>query len=174
MLTSLFHFSMNPWELVLRGTLMYWFLFCIFRFVTRRDVGAIGVADVLVIVLIADAAQNGMAGGYETVAEGMVLVATLCGWNVLLDWASFRFPMVRRLAQPRPLALIEDGKVLHRNRRREFVTMEELLSQLRQYGVSEPAQVRHAYMESDGSFSVILKDQPHGTPPPTSRHSAKP
>ena len=127
-MNSLFHFSMSPWELVLRGTLMYWFLFLMFRFVSRRDIGAVGVGDVLVIVLIADASQNAMAGGYQTVSEGMVLVVTLCGWNWLLDWASFRFPAIRRLAEPRPLLLVDNGRVQHRARRREFLTMEELWS----------------------------------------------
>jgi uncharacterized membrane protein YcaP (DUF421 family) len=56
---------------------MYLFLFLLFRFVMRRDVGAIGIADVLLIVIIADASQNAIAGGYDSVTEGLVVVATL-------------------------------------------------------------------------------------------------
>ncbi|MEO7244212.1 MAG: hypothetical protein ABIX12_03585 [Rubrivivax sp.] len=95
---------MSPLELIVRGTAMYWLLFLIFRFVLRRDASGVGIADILFIVVVADAAQNGLAGKYETVAEGAVLVATLVAWNVLLDWAAFRFPTVRRFAQPRPTA----------------------------------------------------------------------
>jgi uncharacterized membrane protein YcaP (DUF421 family) len=146
-------------ELVVRGSAMYWFLFLLFRLVLRRDVGALGIADVLLLVLIADASQNAMAGGYESIADGMVLVATIAGWNVLMDWVSFRFPATRRLLQPGPLVLVRDGQIQHRNMRREFVTREELMSQLRQAGVERLSQVKRALMEADGSISVIRNDE---------------
>jgi uncharacterized membrane protein YcaP (DUF421 family) len=155
---DLFAFNVSPLELIVRGTLIYWFLFLMFRFVLRRDVGSVGIADVLLVVLIADASQNAMAGGYETVAEGCVLVLTLMGWNWLLDWASFRFDSVRRFAEPPPLLLVRHGRVLHRNLRQEFLTMDDLQSQLRQSGVGNLAEVRAAFMESDGRFSVITRD----------------
>ena len=154
-LSSLFEFNVPVIELVARGTLMYWLLFIIFRFVTRRDLGAVGIADVLILVLVADAAQNAMSGGYDTVAEGAVLVLTLIGWNVLFDWAAYHFEWVRRMTEPRPVLLVRHGQVLHRNLRREFVTLDELKEQLRQHGVVNFAEVRSAFMESDGKFSVI-------------------
>jgi uncharacterized membrane protein YcaP (DUF421 family) len=153
--SSLFDFQVPVIELIARGTVMYWFLFLVFRFVTRRDVGGLGLADMLLLVLVADASQNAMAGGYDSVAEGIVLVGTLIGWNVLLDWAAFRFDVVRRLTEPRPLLLIHRGKVLHRNLRREFVTQEELKAQMRQFDVVNFADVRSAFIESDGKFSVV-------------------
>lgn len=123
-LDQVFGLTMSPWELVLRGSAMYWFLFAIFRFVMRRDVGSIAIADVLLLVLIADASQNAMGGDYKTVTEGFVLVATLVGWNFLLDWASFRFAAVRRLVQPSPLVLVHCGRLLRHNLRREYVSVE--------------------------------------------------
>lgn len=156
---SLFEFKVSALELIVRGSLMYWFLFLLFRFLLRRDAGTVGVADILLVVLVADAAQNGMSGSYETVSEGCVLVATLIGWNYLLDWASFRFDAVRRFAEPPPLLLIDRGRILARNLRKEYVTREDLMSQLRQHGVADVARVRAAYMESDGSFSVLLADE---------------
>ena len=145
-------------ELVVRGSAMYWFLFLLFRLVLRRDVGALGIADVLLLVLIADASQNAMAGGYESVGDGMVLVATIAGWNYLMDWVSFRFPATRRLLQPGPLVLVRAGVIQRRNMRREFVTMEELMAQLRQHGIENLAQVKLASMEADGNISVIRAD----------------
>ena len=103
-IAALFELSVHPGELILRGTLMYWFLFLLLRFVTRRDIGSVGVADILLLVLIADASQNGMAGGYTSVTDGFILVATIAGWNWLLDWAAFRFLSVRRLVESRPLS----------------------------------------------------------------------
>lgn len=154
---ELFGFSISPAEIVLRGTAMYWFLFFLFRFVVRRDVGAVGIADVLILVIVADAAQNAMSGEYESVSDGMLLVATLIGWNVALDWLSFRFRPFRRFAEPPPITLIRDGRILKRNLRLELITEEELWSQLRQQGIETLDEVRHAYMESDGQISVIKK-----------------
>ena len=146
---------MSPWELVLRGSAMYWFLFLLFRFVLRRDVGSLAIADILLLVLIADASQNAMAGGYSTVAEGMVLVATIALWNYLIDWCSYRFDTVRRLIEPRPLLLVRDGRILRANLRQEMMSLEDLLSKLRQQGIDDPARVKRAFMEPDGNISVI-------------------
>lgn len=85
-LAPLFAFRVSPLELIVRGSAVYWFLFVIFRLILRRNVGSIVIADVLVLVVIADAAQNAMSGGYDSVSEGFVLVATIIAWNVALDF----------------------------------------------------------------------------------------
>jgi uncharacterized membrane protein YcaP (DUF421 family) len=148
-------FKVPAWELILRGTVMYWFLFLIFRVLLRRDVGSVGIADVLFIVLVADASQNAMSGPYESVAEGAVLVATLVAWNMLLDWAAFRFPRVYDLVEPRPLLLVSHGRIQHKHLRSQMITLDELRSQLRQHGVESFDQVKAAWFESNGEFSVV-------------------
>lgn len=153
-LSNVFGLHVSPLELVVRGTLIYWFLFLLFRFL-RRDSSGVGVADILLVVLVADASQNGMSGSYETVPEACILVTTLIGWNYLFDWASFRFDWFRRFSQPPPLLLVDRGRIVGRNLRKEFVTREELDGELRKHGVTELAEVRAAYMESDGEFSVL-------------------
>ena len=157
-LAGLFSVTVDPLELVVRGSAMYWFLFLLFRFVLRRDAGSIGIADVLLLVLIADAAQNAMAGGYESITEGCILVITIAGWNWLVDFASWRFPALRRVLEPRPLPLVREGRVLRRNMRREFLSMEELMAQLREHGIESLGDVRSATMENDGQISVIRRD----------------
>lgn len=152
---EMFSLSLPLAEIIIRGSAMYWFLFVVFRFVIRRDIGAVGIADVLVLVIVADAAQNGMSGEYTSVTDGMVLVATLIGWNFLLDWMSFRFPLFRRFAEPEPIRLVWKGRVLARNMRRELITDEELWSKLRQAGIESLDEVKEAYIESDGQISII-------------------
>ncbi len=163
--SSLIELNVSPIELIVRGSCFYWFLFLIFRFVMRRDVGGIGVADVLLVVLIADASQNAMAGGYTSLAEGAILVATLVGWNFLLDWAAFRFRWLERIVEPRPLPLIRAGRILHRNLRAEFLTTEELQSHLRRNGVTSASEVRYACMESNGDLSVLKYEKKPADPP---------
>ncbi|RZI40256.1 DUF421 domain-containing protein [Herbaspirillum sp. HC18] len=156
---SIFGFSMSPVEILIRGTAMYWFLFVMFRFVIRRDIGAVGIADLLVLVIVADAAQNAMAGEYTSVTDGMLLVATLIGWNFLLDWLAYRFPRFRRFAEPGPIRVIWKGRMLRRNMRKELITDEELWEKLREAEVESLDEVKEAYIEPDGQISVIKKNK---------------
>lgn len=146
-----------PLEMLVRGTAMYWFLFALFRFVIRRRIGSVGIADILVLVIISDAAQNAMSGEYTTIADGAILVATLIGWTVANDWLTYRFPLAERLLEPPPLLLVRDGRLLRRNLRAELMTEAELRSKLREQGVGELAEVARAYLESDGQLSVTRK-----------------
>jgi len=154
-LADLFAIHVSVPELVLRGTLVYWLLFVIFRFILRRDVGAVGIADILLLVIVADAAQNAMSGGYDTVAEGAILVSTIIGWNWLLDFLSYYLPAVRRFSAPQRLLLVQRGVLQRRNLRREYITLEELHARLREAGVEKLAEVKHAWLEADGQISVI-------------------
>lgn len=98
---ELFGLSVPALELMIRGTAIYWFLFLIFRFVLRREIGSIGITDVLFVVVIADAAQNAMAGEYKSITDGFILIATIVAWNVLLDWLNFKFPAMRQVIEAR-------------------------------------------------------------------------
>jgi uncharacterized membrane protein YcaP (DUF421 family) len=145
-------------ELVIRGTVMYFALFFVLRFL-RRGMGGIGIADLLVIVIIADAAQNGMTGDYKSVTEGVVLVSTLAAWDMILDYLGFQSPMIQRILRPRPLALVKSGKLLTRNMKRERVTEEELYAQLRQQGILNVSDVKEARLEGDGKLSIIKSEE---------------
>jgi uncharacterized membrane protein YcaP (DUF421 family) len=152
---ELFSISMPVAEIIVRGTAIYWFLFLIFRFLLRRDIGAVGVADILILVLVADAAQNAMSGTYTSISEGFVLIATLIGWDMLFDWLSYRFLWFRGFAEAKPLCLIKDGKLIRQNLRKEYITEEELWVKLRTHGIDSLRDVKRANLEPDGDVSVI-------------------
>ena len=141
-------------ELVLRGSAVYLFVLVALR-VFRREQGALSTADLLVVVLVADAAQNAMASEYHSITEGAVLVATIFGWNYLLDWLAFRFPRFHALLHPAPLLLIRNGRIQRHNLRAEMLTLADLKGQLREQGVDTISQVKRCYLESDGRLSVI-------------------
>jgi len=154
-LHALFAVEMPVLELVLRGTMIYWFLFLVFRFVLRRDVGGLSMADTLLLVIVADAAQNAMAGQYTTVTEGIILLSTILGWNLLLDWLAFHFRPFAIFAYPRTLLLVRHGQFVMKSLRREMLSPDEVMSKLREQGISHLREVRHAYLESDGEISVV-------------------
>jgi uncharacterized membrane protein YcaP (DUF421 family) len=141
-------------ELFVRGSLMYVFILLLMR-VFRREAGSLSIPDLLVVVLVADAAQNGMATDYRSITEAVVLVTTIFLWNYALDWLSFRSRAMYRLLHPAPLALIKDGQIQRRNLRSELLTIDDLLGQLREQGVESVRDVKRSYIESDGHLSVI-------------------
>src|SRR5262245_6252336 len=148
-------------EVILRGTLVYWFLFIVLRFM-RRSAGAIGISDLLVVVIIADAAQNAMGSKYESVTEGVALVLTIVAWDFFFDWIAYRVPALRPWLHPRALLLIRNGRVQWGTLRQQMISKEELMGELREQGVANIEDVRYSYMESDGHISVVQasnKDQ---------------
>lgn len=156
--------SVSLLELVLRGSIMYLAILAAMR-IFRRQAGSLSTADLLVVVLVADAAQNGMASEYFSVTEGLVLIATIYGWNYLLDVAAYRWPRIHRLLSPPPLPLVRNGRVLGRNLRQEMLTMEDLMEQLREQGVERLSEVRHCCIEADGHLSVIRRKEGDDAPP---------
>lgn len=148
-------------EIILRGSVMYIALFVLLRIILKRQTGSVGMTDLLLIVLIADASQNAMAGEYRSLPAGIVLVSTLIFWSYALDWLSFKYEWFNRLVEPPPLRLIEEGKLLRRNMRKELITEEELMSQLRVHGLDDFNKVKQAHMESDGRISIVPYEEKH-------------
>lgn len=147
----------HPVEMLLRGTVMYLSLFLLMRFVLKREAGSIGTADLLMVVVIADAAQNALAGNYQSITDGVILVATILFWNYTLDWLSYHSPTLRNIIQSKPLVLVQDGKMNRRNMRKELVTKDDLLVELREHGIEDVTEVKEARIEEDGHISVIKK-----------------
>jgi uncharacterized membrane protein YcaP (DUF421 family) len=154
---ALFVPSLHVGEVVLRGTAVYLFLFILLR-ILRREAGHLGISDLLVVVLIADAAQNAMASEYRSITEGAILVATIALWDYFLDWLSFRVPALQRLLRPAPLLLIKSGRLQHQNMKREMIQEAELMGQLREKGVRSAGEVKECYLEGDGRISVIRRN----------------
>lgn len=152
---SIFLLDTSIFEIILRGSIMYIALFALLRVILKRQTGTLGMTDLLLITLLADASQNAMAGEYKSIPDGIVLVITIMFWNYALDWLSFRSDWFSRLIEPPPLLLIRNGKMLRRNMRMELIKEDELMMELREKGLDDISKVREAYIESDGRISVI-------------------
>jgi uncharacterized membrane protein YcaP (DUF421 family) len=150
-------------EIILRGSIMYIALFAMLRIILKRQTGTLGMTDLLLITLLADASQNAMAGEYKSIPDGIVLVGTIIFWNYLFDWLSFKSEWFGRLIEPPPLPLIRNGRMLRRNMRQELITEDELMMEIREQGLDDVSKVKEAYIESDGRISVIqYKQKQHG------------
>jgi uncharacterized membrane protein YcaP (DUF421 family) len=149
--------SVSPLEIFIRGTLIYLFCFVVMRF-TRRGISGVSISDLLIIVMIADAAQNGMSADYKSVTDGIILILTLIFWDYFLNIIQDKVPFIRSLFYPKPAALIKDGKLIRRSMDRNYITYEELMSQVRESGLEKVSEVKLSCMEGDGSISIIPFD----------------
>jgi uncharacterized membrane protein YcaP (DUF421 family) len=146
-------------ETIIRGTLTYLALFLLMRFLLKRESGSVGTADLLMVVVIADAAQNAMAGEYKSITDGIILVITIMFWNLAIDWLSYHSPVMRRFLQPKSLLLVKNGILNVRNMRKELITKDDLMAELRENGIDDVTKVKEARIEEDGHISVIkIKD----------------
>ncbi|HEX5479002.1 MAG TPA: YetF domain-containing protein [Dehalococcoidia bacterium] len=145
-------------ELFFRTSLIYVGLLAVLRVFGRREAGSLEMADLLMIVLIADGVQNGMSGNYNTVTGAAVVGGTIIGWNWFLAFATFRVEWLRRLMQPGPLLVIKDGQLVRKNMRSELITRDEIFSLLRAQEVDDLGDVEAAYLEGNGQLSVRTRD----------------
>jgi uncharacterized membrane protein YcaP (DUF421 family) len=144
-------------ETVVRGVAMYLSIFVLLRVILRGRTSGVTISDLLVLVLIADAAQNAMAADYMTITNGLVLVATIIFTSFAMDWLAFRSERLRRFVHPERKPLVVDGRMLRKTLNAELITEDELMTQLRMNGVEDLAEVRAVYLEGNGAVSVIKR-----------------
>jgi uncharacterized membrane protein YcaP (DUF421 family) len=152
-------------ESFLRGTAIYFAILVIFRVIPRRQTGAIGLPDIMLVVLVADCVSNALNMQAKSILNALVAVFTLVFWAFLIDRVEYHWPPLRRWLEPEPLELVRDGKKVEENLRQEQLTDEELAEQLRLNGVEDVSRVKLAVMESSGNVSVIPKEEPVSPPP---------
>lgn len=152
---KLFLPDVSPLEIFVRGSVLYLVLFALFRVVPKRQMGGLGVSDLLVVVLIAEAVSEALGGESTSVASGLILVLTIMFWNYALNWLDYRVPGFHRVYRARTIPLVKDGVAIRRNMEREFITTDELMSHLRVQGVDDLKRVREACLEADGRISIV-------------------
>src|SRR5690606_1795246 len=108
---DLLELSIPWWEIVLRGTVVYFVLLLLLRLSGKRTVGQFTPFDLLVLVLLGDAMQGSMIAGDESLPGGMVLVLTLLGWNKRMGWLTSRSRSIERAVEGRPVVLARNGHV---------------------------------------------------------------
>jgi uncharacterized membrane protein YcaP (DUF421 family) len=161
-ITATWDHVMDPdialFESFIRGTILYFAVLIMMRTTLRRTAGELTMLDFIFVLLVANAASGSMLGGSVQVANGLVLIVTVVAWNYALNTLSWYIPAFQRFISPPPLEIVRDGKMIRKNMRREFITEDELMGQLREQGIEDIAKVKAALVEGDGNISVIPHD----------------
>jgi uncharacterized membrane protein YcaP (DUF421 family) len=138
---------------------VYFALLVLIRIIPKRKAGHISPNDMLTLIVIGGMGTDAITGGSTSVGEILLMVGLVLAWGYVMDMLEYRFPSLRRPLRDRQTPLIQDGRFLGENMRREMITEEELMAVLRKEGIDNPAMVQSACLEADGEISLIKKDE---------------
>lgn len=139
----------------IRAVVLYLILIGVIRLLGKRQLGQLEPSEVAVTMLIADLAAYPMQDENIPFFNGLVPILAVLGMELLLSVISMRSVRIRKLLCGKPVILIENGKFLQDNMRKNRVTLDELVSQLREKDILNPADVQYAILETGGNLSVF-------------------
>ena len=139
----------------IRTVVSYLFLLLALRLGGKRELGQLSVLDLVLVLVISNAAQNAMVGSNVTIWGGLVAVAALIITDRLLALARERSGRFDRVIEGEPALLVRDGERLPDALRREGIDDAELMRALREHGFADLSEVRMAVLEVDGTISVV-------------------
>jgi uncharacterized membrane protein YcaP (DUF421 family) len=144
-------------DIALRGIVLFFFVFLITRVVGRRELSSLEPFDLILLIVLGDAIQQGLTQDDYSVTGAFIVIGTLAGLQVLLSYVSFRLRWLRPILDGEPIVVVEDGKPIERNLHRERITLEELTEQMRLQQIGSVDEVQWAVLETSGSISFIKK-----------------
>jgi uncharacterized membrane protein YcaP (DUF421 family) len=144
-------------DIVVRAAIAFAFVFLLTRLIGRRELSAMEPFDLMLLIVVGDLIQQGVTQNDLSVM-GLLLAVGVFGLMTLgASYVGFRFPRIRPFLEPDPLILIEDGKPIDRNLRKERITHEELAAEARLQQITSLDAVQWAVLESGGRISFIPK-----------------
>ena len=129
------------------------------RLTGKRQIGELEPMELVLTMLLSDLASVPMQDFAIPLLYGVIPILTLLSLSTLLSYASLRSVRLRRLMCGEPTLIISDGRVLQTAMRRNRLTLDELLEELRGQGITDLQTVKHAVLETSGKLSVLLYPQ---------------
>ena len=144
-------------DIALRSAGLYFFVFTVMRILGRRELSSLAPFDLVLLIVLGDAVQQGLTQDDYSVTGAMIVVSTIAVLQVATSYLSYRVPSLRRVLEGDPLVVMQDGKPIERNLRRERLTPEDLAEEARQQQIGSLESVRWAVLEPDGKISFITE-----------------
>jgi len=144
-------------DLVIRATVVFFFIFLVTRIAGRRQLSSLEPFDVILLVVLGDLVQQGITQSDESVTGTLIVISTITLLSVFVSWGTFRSRLLRTVTEGEPIVLVQDGKLIERNLRRERLTLRDIEEEARLAQISSIADIRWAILEDGGSISVIGK-----------------
>jgi uncharacterized membrane protein YcaP (DUF421 family) len=142
-------------DIVVRGIIMFVFVWFVTRAVGRRELSTLEPFDLILLIVLGDLIQQGVTQNDFSVTGAMIAGGTMAVMTVLFSWLAFRFRRLQPILEGDPVILVERGKTIDRNLQRNRITLEELAAQARMQQVAHIADIEWAVLETSGTISVI-------------------
>jgi uncharacterized membrane protein YcaP (DUF421 family) len=145
-------------DIVLRAAAVFVLLFIVTRTIGRRELGNLEPFDLILLVVVGDLIQQGVTQSDYSLTGATLAIATLAVLTVAFSYASFRFRRLRPVLDGQPIVLVDNGRTIDVNLRRERITIEELRAQARLQQIASIEDVRLAVLETSGKISFIPRE----------------
>ena len=152
-------------DIVLRATAMFVLLYVLIRLLGKRELGQMTPFELVLLVVMGDLIQQGVTHNDFSLTGGMLAIGTFAFWALALSWATYLFPKLKNALEGEPRVIVKYGKIIEANLRRDRLTRDEILSEMRLAGIGRLADVEWAILEPQGKISFISKDST-ATPKP--------
>jgi uncharacterized membrane protein YcaP (DUF421 family) len=144
-------------DIVLRGIVVFVFLYVLMRVIGRRELSSLEPFDLILLVVLGDSVQQGLTQDDYSMTGAILAIGTIAILQLVVSYANFRFPRLRPLLDGDPIVLVEHGKTIEKNMRRERVTMDDVMQAARLQNIASLGDVDWAVMETSGAISFIKK-----------------
>jgi uncharacterized membrane protein YcaP (DUF421 family) len=144
-------------DIVVRAAVLFFFLLVLMRVIGRRELSSLQPFDLILIIVLGDAVQQGLTQDDYSLTGALLAVGTIAVLQVGVSWVGFRFPRTRPLLEGTPIIVVQDGEVIERNLNRERLDVDEIAEAARQQGIAHLADVKWAVLETSGHISFIKK-----------------
>jgi uncharacterized membrane protein YcaP (DUF421 family) len=144
-------------DLVIRATVVFFFIFLITRIAGRRELSSLEPFDVILLVVLGDLVQQGITQSDESVTGTLIVISTITLLSVAVSWISFRSKRARLVTEGEPIVLVQDGEIIERNMRRERLSQGDVEEEARQQQIASLQDVRWAILEKAGTITFIPK-----------------
>src|SRR5947207_2860087 len=144
-------------DIALRAVFLYAFVVFLIRIMGRRELSSLSAVDLVLLIVLGDAIQQGLTQDDYSVTGAIVAVSTLAVMQVVTSYISYRFRPLRKILKGEPIILVEDGKLLNQNLRRERLSADDVAEQMRSQQIAAFDEVKWAILESNGTISFIKK-----------------
>lgn len=144
-------------DIALRAIALYVFVVFVMRMIGRRELSTLTPFDLVLLIVLGDAIQQGLTQDDYSVTGAVVAVSALASMQVITSYISYRVKPFRKILKGEPIILIEGGKLLNQNLRRERITADDVAEEMRTQQIAAFDQVQWAILESNGTISFIQK-----------------
>jgi uncharacterized membrane protein YcaP (DUF421 family) len=142
-------------DIVLRAAAAYVFIIVLLRVTGRRELSTMGPTDLVLLVVIGDLIQNGVTQSDMSVIGVLIAVTTFGLLTVASSFLAFKSRRARRIIEGIPLIVVQDGKLIGPNLRRERLTVDDVMEEARRQQIERLDQIKWGVLEANGAMSFI-------------------